>query len=336
MHRVPHALVDAAATLADTVLFPGALAVDESSLLPVERLDALAAAGLYGLGVADCTAAEAFTVVELVSSGDLTTSFVWQQHHSAVRAVAAAGGPLARRRLEALATGEQRAGVAFAHLRRPGPPMLRAERIPGGWRLTGSAPWLTGWDRIDVVHMAARTADDHVVWALVDATTSDHLTVTALELAALAASGTVRADVHALEVADDDVTAVVPWRVWERQDHLGLRVNGANALGVAGRCAGLLGDGPWRHEVDDARAALHAAPPDAVAEERAACSVLAVHLATAVVAEAAGAGMQLDRHPQRLHREAMFCLVQGQTAAIRTATLRLLAPAGERSVTPVV
>ena len=34
---------------AEKVLFPGALQTDRSRLLPVERLDALADAGLYGL-----------------------------------------------------------------------------------------------------------------------------------------------------------------------------------------------------------------------------------------------------------------------------------------------
>jgi alkylation response protein AidB-like acyl-CoA dehydrogenase len=62
---------------------PGALEVDLSEVVPVERLDRLAAAGFYGLagppeaggmGVADV--ATAHEIIEILASGCLTTTFV--------------------------------------------------------------------------------------------------------------------------------------------------------------------------------------------------------------------------------------------------------------------
>ena len=61
------------------------------------------------------------------------TSFVWEQHHTPVRLLAAARGDgdptLAR-----LRSGELLAGIAFAYLRRPDPPAMvaRAGRA-GRW-----------------------------------------------------------------------------------------------------------------------------------------------------------------------------------------------------------
>ena len=80
--------------LSDSVLFPGALEVDASDTVPIERLDRLADAGFYGLagpddfgglGVPDM--ATALEIIEILASGCLTTTFVWIQHHGAVRAL---------------------------------------------------------------------------------------------------------------------------------------------------------------------------------------------------------------------------------------------------------
>ena len=130
-----------AAALSESLLFPSAVAVDRADAVPVSHLDALAEAGLYGLagpperGGLGLPESDALAVIELLASGCLTTTFVWLQHHASVRAVAAAGGALQSEWLEPLCTGQRRAGIAFAGLRRPGPPVLSAERGRGGWVL---------------------------------------------------------------------------------------------------------------------------------------------------------------------------------------------------------
>jgi hypothetical protein len=52
---------------------------------------------------------------------------------------------------------------------------------------------------------------------------------------------------------------------------------------------------------------------------------LVVRAATALVTATGGSAMSLDAAPQRLAREALFQLVQAQTAPVREATLRQLA-----------
>jgi len=43
-----------------------------------------------------------------------------------------------------------------------------ARRVDGGYLLAGDAPWVTGWDMVDTLYVAARD-EDTIVWALLDA-----------------------------------------------------------------------------------------------------------------------------------------------------------------------
>jgi alkylation response protein AidB-like acyl-CoA dehydrogenase len=322
------ALIATAQRLADDVLFPLALAVDQADEVPRASLDALAAAGLYGLTTPrscdglEASPATAYAVIEALAGGCLTTTFVWQQHLGAARAAALAVGPV-REWATPFARGERRSGVAFAHLRRPGPPaVVAAPNGDGGWVVRGEAPWVTGWGRIDVVHTAAVCGDD-VVWSLVDATTGPSLSVERLRLAALDASATVVMRLRDHLVPAERVTAVEPLRDWLARDALGLRANGSLALGVTGRACRLLGPSPLDDEMLGARAVLDAAGPEAIAAARAGATALAMRATSALVAIGGGRAVVRDQHAQRLAREAMFLLVQGQTPAIRAAQAAL-------------
>ena len=243
-------IVRRAEELADGLLFPDALAIDAAGMLPVAHLDALAAAGFFGLagpvevGGLGASPATANAVVEAFAGGCLATAFVWNQHHGTVRTIGAATPELRERWLAPLSRGTVRSGVAFGSLRRTGPPLMRAERDGRAWRLSGVAPWVSGWGLIDVVHVAARTADDDVVWGLIDAGGSETLAATGVELSALNASSTVRLELAGLRVEADRVTLIERFAAWQARDRAGLRSNGSLALGAARRCARLLeGDG---------------------------------------------------------------------------------------------
>src|SRR5271155_222696 len=75
------------------------------------------------------------------------------------------------------APGGRRGGIALTGLI-PGPPQLRAEPAEGGWRLDGTAPWVTGWGLIDLVQVVARGPDNTVVTLIMDAATQPGLTMT--------------------------------------------------------------------------------------------------------------------------------------------------------------
>ncbi|HVC03426.1 MAG TPA: acyl-CoA dehydrogenase family protein [Candidatus Acidoferrales bacterium] len=318
-----------ARALSDDVLFPGALEVDAADIVPVERLDCLAEAGLYGLagpsrahGMGLPDMGTGLEIIEILAGGCLTTTFVWIQHHGAVRALAEAGSSrLSDEFLEPMCRGVVRAGVAFSGLRRPGPPMLAAAPAPGGWRFDGQAPWVTGWGRVDVIRAAARRADGDIVWAVVDARSSDSLSAERLHLTAVNASATVTLTFRDHFVGDDRVITTQPFDEWQMRDRAGLRLNGSLALGVAARCASLLESHALRDAVAACRAALDHASPDAMPDARARASALALHAATTLVVTGGGRSITMDHHAQRLAREALFLLVFGQTASIRAAQL---------------
>jgi alkylation response protein AidB-like acyl-CoA dehydrogenase len=325
-------LLSRAERLAEDILFPAAMAVDGADLVPAEHLDAFAAAGLYGLaGPADAGGGQDFDpavywrIVEVLASGCLATTFVWLQHHGAVRALAATANDRLRAEwLRRLCLGQRRAGVALAGAR-PGPPLLRATRVPGGYLLNGNAPWVTGWGRVDVLYTLARCAETDLVAALVPAVAGPELDAHRHDLVAVNASGTVELAFSGYFVPDELVCAVFPHARFLASDAAGLRPNGSLSLGVAARCCQLIGPSALDAELAAARARLDAADADTLPAARAAASELAFRAAGAAVTAAGSAGILAASDPQRLAREALFLLVFGSRPPIKSGVLHLLA-----------
>src|SRR6187551_1135539 len=162
-------LVERARDIADNVLFPAALAVDDADRVPPEHLDLLAAEGFYGAPAdADLDFAGLAAIVEALASGDLATTLVWIQHLTPVMALLGETSPLADAWLPALVAGERRGGIALAGLRPP-KNFLRVRRSGSDFVLDGTVPWVTGCGMLDVVYVAARDADDVVHFLLMDA-----------------------------------------------------------------------------------------------------------------------------------------------------------------------
>jgi hypothetical protein len=331
------AIESRALALADDLLFPNALRTDAAEVLPRQNLDALADAGLYGifappevggLGADPGTMAR---VVEVLAGGCLTTTLVWIQHFGFLGSLLAGPPSIPAAWLREACRGARRGGIAFGGLL-PGPPLLTATAVDGGWRLDGYAPWVSGWDRIDVLHVAARgrsgesDADggsETVVNLAVDATIAPGLTVTRQRLAAVDASNTVRADFDGLVVPAERLLSVTPY---DPSGSLGarLRMNGSLALGVAGRACRLLGPSPLDDELDQRRGALDDADDDAMAAARAAASELALRAAAALAVNDGSRAVRGDEHAQRLVREALFLLVFGSRQPIKAALLETL------------
>ena len=318
-----HGIEERARAIADDVLFARALETDAADLLPVDLLNLLAQEGFYGMaapsevGGWELDRADANRVIEVLASGCLTTTFVWLQHHNALRAVAASETPGLRDEwLAPLARGERRAGIAHVG-ERAGPPLLTAKRSAGGGLvLDGEAPWVSGWGRIDVVSVAARRGDD-VVRVLVDAAAGPSLEVEPLRLVAANASGTVTLRFTGHAVPAERFVNAEPHEQIVAMDAAGLRPNGSLALGVAARALDLLGPSALDAELAAVRSELDAAGPGELPAARAAAAELAWRAAGSLVVARGARSIVTDQHAQRLAREALFLLVFGSRPAIK-------------------
>lgn len=340
-------LSERAQVLADDLLFPNAQDVDRSELVPASHLAALADARLFGIagpvshgGVA-LQRGDAWRIGAALFGGCGATTFVWVQHHTVVRVLArSTNDELRETLLPGLCAGTTLAGVAFAHLRRPGPPAIAATRVAGGWRLDGFSPWTTSWGLADWFAIAAVSDGGDLVWAMLPHD-ADGVTARPLALPVFASTGTVSLTFDGCLVPDERIALVEPVDDWRASDRHQSAVGAPATLGIAERCARLIGavDEPAARDAAERLTARCAAAGerydellgamaagrdvlDEASEHRAHLIQLAQGSTTALLAAVGGRGMDLAHPAQRLAREADFFVIQAQTADGRAATLR--------------
>src|SRR3954447_3077577 len=217
---VEHPAVAAARQLGDELLRPHAERVDVEGV-PRGHLDALASAGL--MAATDVPLPAMREVTELLAAADASTWFVWTQHHTPVRTLRRGSNrELAERLLAPLLAGTMLAGVAYTHLRRPGPPAVTATPDGNGWRLDGEISWLTSWQLADIFCVGAQVAgtdqDDLVVWMLLPLRDTEGVQAELLGLAAMAGTSTLRVRLDNVRVSSADVALVEPLSEWRATD----------------------------------------------------------------------------------------------------------------------
>ncbi|MGW1208568.1 acyl-CoA dehydrogenase family protein [Streptomyces sp. NPDC002499] len=341
-----HPLIAVARSLADDLLTPHAAEVDQGTV-PASHIEAVRRSGLLGVsapkeydgtGAPDAVARE---IAEILSGACCSTWFVQTQHHTPVRMLAKSALPVRERLLRPLATGELLAGIAFAHVRAFPKIPVRVTPERGGWRFDGTVPWYTGWGLNDVMLLAGVTDTDEVVFAFTEAREQPGLTASApMRLAALTASVTVSLELDGLWLPDDAVVLRTPQEKFALVD-LPRNTNASPAVfGVAYAALGLLAGageeeaaGALRGRLDEVRRQVYELAEHPVAHERVperlALKTRSYDLmraaTTAAVVARGGRAMDLREPAQRLAREGMFLLVQGQTAEVRRAHLDALA-----------
>jgi alkylation response protein AidB-like acyl-CoA dehydrogenase len=332
-------LVETARNIADTVLFPAALDVDRTGTIPDTHWQALAEAGLYGiaapreLGGPGLDFGDLTEILEIVAAGCLATAFTWVQHHGALAAVSASANTALRDELApGLAAGRMRAGVAFAGAV-PIPPRMRAERIADGWRLSGHAPFVSGWGVIDVLQVSAVDVDSADILAgIVPAEAAPGISaITPQPLFVADATKTVSLDVDGLVIADERIVSRVTRTDFMANQNFGSRLNGTLPIGVAARCATLLGAAGRTDEAasivadaDAIRGRLDAGLGDSarLLEARAEGAELAVRAASTLVANDGGAAILRSSPAQLLARYATFTLVAASRPELKQSLVQ--------------
>ena len=349
------ALFDQLTELVGKRLLPEAVEVDRSGVFPVANIAALAELGLFGmvvpadLGGLGLTTAEARATLRLLSSGCGATTFAFAQHHGATGAVAATRNTALHEQWLPRLLTTTLAGTAFAHVRRPGRPVLRAVADGDSWVLSGTAPWVTSWGHAEVMTVAATTDDGQLVWALLPASETTGLCVDkTFDLMVFQATSTVALRFDSLRVEPQHVLSVVDFDRWAVRDRALSARPSPLCLGIGDRAmAELSATSPdvaasmsswWvdQHEAAEAQCALvdqaieANAIDDALVEQTAAArtsALLAVQrLTTTLLAASGGGAIERGHVAQRLSREALFYVIQAQSPDGKASTLNALMP----------
>jgi hypothetical protein len=341
MTTTPHALVTRARQLADDLLAPQAERVDQEGV-PAGHIVAVKRSGLLGVsapvayGGSAAPGAVARETAEILAGACCSTWFVQTQHHTPVLTLTKSELPVRERLLGPLSRGELMSGVAYAHLRAHPRIPVRVKRERGGWRFDGTVPWYTGWGLNDVMLLAGVTDADEALFAFAEARERPGLRASApMRLAALTASRTVSLELDGLWLPEEAVALRVPYDQWAAADRPKTTNASPAVFGITEAALDLLDDdtsGPLRTRLTEVRRRAYALAdhpvPHEHLEERLALRTQAYEVMTAATTAAVVAGggraLTLTSKAQRLAREGMFLLVQGQTEESRRAHLQAL------------
>ncbi len=361
------AFIERARHLAEEVLAPEAETTDRMPSPHRAHFKTLANAGLAGIslpkawGGSDLSSRAQREVIEALAGGCGVTCFTLMQHHGSSRMIANSGAEALKNRvLRNLASGKNFCAVAFAHLRRPGPPVLAATPVEGGFRLNGIAPWVTGWGLMNQVVVGATLPDGRhaYLWspqspkefadlfadcAPPDGDWGGQTASAPLPLLAMNASSTVQLTFRSYFVPAAHFLHNSDRETMERNDRNGVLGPTAAPLGCARTALRLLEKTAQKRNLAAIQAASAALRTEyetlksALSDQlqlpseneifsrslalRAQVILLANRSALALCTASSGAANNLSHPAQRLLREAMFYSVQAQTQDVLSATL---------------
>lgn len=350
----PNELLDLAETFLREEVGPKAADIDLDPEALGEALDGLCRRNLmalkrpasYGGPAIDEAGFRQFQ--ESVARYSGTLAFLQTQHQSAVSLIAKGENEeLKRATLPFMADGRRLIGIGFSQLRRPGPPILTATPVDGGYRLDGVVPWVTGLGFYPEFLVGAALPDGRAVFGIAPLADEPGVKVgPVMRLAAMESARTVAVTFDAWHLAESSVAFIKPARWIHTNDQINIALQGFFALGCARAGLDVVlvayekkgADyilGAWQAldaELGNCRAAMIEAQRisgEETTKEKLALRAWAIDLASrcahAAVTASSGAANDL-RHPaQRIYREALVFTVSAQTSAIMEATLERLA-----------
>lgn len=279
------------------------------------------------------------------------TSFTQTQLHSGGGFVGGAHDESVKQELlPQFAAGKILCGVAFSHLRRPGPPAVKAIRGDGGYVITGEAPWVTGWSMLDSFILGTTAEDSSLLYFYVPipAAGSSLEASPPMRLAAMDSSDTVRVSVRDLFVEGRYLLYSLEPDSLRRRDFCGITGHSWQPLGCARGSVALLRSlaaassrpalveladnlaaeiDQWRHEAVYWNASRADEPEyrDRALAARAGAIDIALRAASAAIAATGGRAHLLTNPAQRRLREAGFYSTLALTPDVQTALLECYA-----------
>ncbi len=262
---------------------------------------------------------------------DLTVAFVWSQYQAAVQRIARGSPALRERWLLRLATSGEYATVGLSHLttsrnRGPGPAVL-AEPVDGGYRLTGTIPWVTGAAHAAILVVGGTCADGRQLLMALEPRTGEFSCPTTQSLLALSGSQTVPVTLTNAFVPAEAVIAGPVENVMSQPASGGGAGSLMTSALAVGHALGILE--AWRNEPelsadaiaiearltkiaealrDEVLAAVEQATVDA-AGFRLRSTRLVLQVSQGFLTAAKGAGFITGHPAERMAREALFFLV---------------------------
>jgi len=282
-------------------------------------------------------------------SGSL--SFLMTQHQSAVSMLAKSDNEsLKQEYLPLMGDGRKLSGIGFSQLRRPGPPMMRAEPVDGGYRLEGQVPWITGWTFYHEFLIGATLPDGRAVFGFVPFTPTPEIEFgEPMRLAAMESPQTVSATISGHFLPSSKVAFVRDAGWAQKNDMINIVLQGHFALGCAQAGIDIVraafekkglafvneAADALQSELEACRAAAAKIPSgmdSEISADKLKLRAWAIDLASrcghAAIAASSGAANSLQHPAQRVYREALVYTVSAQTSDIMRATLERLAGRG--------
>ncbi|WP_156750304.1 acyl-CoA dehydrogenase family protein [Mycobacterium sp. 852013-50091_SCH5140682] len=349
-----HPLVGVVQRYADEVLRPSALQTDRHGIAP-KRVAELAELGLLNhlapeeFGGAAVDLASDRRIREILAGACLNTWLLWVQHAPLVQPLAKqhADGTTLSDRARDVVHGRLLVGAGLSDVRRYPDHYVAVERRTNEWVFSGTISWVTGWGLNQALAVAGvEPLTETVVTALIPV--SGDTVAAELDLSAVGGSRTQRVTLNDVRVPDRDVISTESVAHWRRQDlgmssdaqshHFGLAYAVLDELDTEPDAQARAVSAGWRPRIDAIRQQSYALADEVLArddgrhrvDERLAAKVaIGDALATltrALVVARSGRGIRLDDTAQLHARSALFLLVQGQSAAVRTAQLEHLTP----------
>lgn len=333
---------------------PNANAMDSDPVVLGKAVDGLFERGLMALRRPEAYGGPAVpesdfrSFQELVARSSGALAFLQTQHQSAGAMIAKSKNEsLKSRYLPFMAEGGKRLGIGFSQLRRPGPSMVTATPVDGGYVLDGHVPWVTGWTFYDEFLIGATLPDGEAVFGVVPLRAGGGMSISApMELAAMQAAQTVTVDLNNVFMASDDVAFIHPPRWIHANDMLNIALQAHFALGCAAAGLDIFKQSMSKKpsevlssayeclvgELESCRSRLARIQerPDSVTDAdkldvRTQAIELSVRCAHAAIAVTGGSANSIHHPAQRVYREALVFTVSAQTGPIMEATVRRLA-----------